>query len=233
MFIRFKKKTALPVCAYDDAHRRWGAGVDEEFEAGDETEVSLLRENEDTLDIEIPGSGIVFDLPKADVDVLPLDAVEGSHILQGILPWPWEAEPTTEVKTGEVRWEVLQSQNLHNGTHLGPGPGERAAVREQRRGGANQDTAAKSRPSRHPPTPRLRRGRLASRSTLDARSPGEGGWDILLCSDARLTEAEARLIVKAPEMYVLLRQLLAGQPVMTQVGHLINGLELSMEKGKP
>jgi len=94
VFIRFKKKTALPVCAYDDAHRRWGAGVDEEFEAGDETEVSLLRENEDTLDIEIPGSGIVFDLPKADVDVLPLDAVEGSHILQGILPWPWEAEPT-------------------------------------------------------------------------------------------------------------------------------------------
>jgi hypothetical protein len=180
MFIRFKKKTALLVCAYDDAHRRWGAGVDEEFDAGDETEVSLLRENEGTLDIEIPGSGIVFDLPRADVEVLPLDAVEGSHILQGILPWPWEAEPTTEVKTDEVRWEVLQSQNLHNGTHLGPGE-----------------------------------------------------WDILLSSDTRLTEAEARLIAKAPEMYVLLRQLLAGQPVMTQVGHLINALELSMEKGKP
>jgi hypothetical protein len=180
VFIRFKNKTTLPVCAYDDALRRWGAGVDEEFDAGDETEVSLLRENEQTLDIEIPGSGISFDLPKADVEVLPLDAVEGSHILQGILPWPWEAEPTTEVKTGEVRWEVLQSQNLHNGMHLGPGE-----------------------------------------------------WDILLSSDTRLTEAEARLMAKAPEMYVLLRQLLAGQPVMTQVGQLINGLELSMEKGKP
>ena len=178
MFIRFKKKTALLVCAYDDAHRRWGAGVDEEFDAGDETEVSLLRENEGTLDIEIPGSGIVFDLPRVDVEVLPMDAVEGSHILQGILPWPWEAEPTTEVKTDEVRWEVLQSQNLHDGTHLGPGE-----------------------------------------------------WDILLSSDARLNEAEARLIAKAPEMYALLRQLFAGQPVMTQVGHLINEIEISMEKG--
>ena len=180
MFIRFKKKTALLVCAYDDALRCWEAGESEEFDAGDETEVSLLRENEVTLDIEIPGSGFVFDLPKADVDVLPLDTVEGSHILQGILPWPWEAEPTTDIKTGEVRWEVLQGQDLHNGTHLGPGE-----------------------------------------------------WDILLCSDAKLTEAEARLIAKAPEMYVLLRQLLAGQPVMAEVGQLINRLELSMEKGKP
>lgn len=177
MFIRFKKKTALLVCAYDDALRCWGSGESEEFDAGDETEVGLLRENEDTLDIEISGCGLVFDLSKADVDVLPLDAVEGSHILKGILPWPWEAEPTTEVKTGEVHWEVLQSQNLNNGTHLGPGE-----------------------------------------------------WDILLCSDAKLTEAEARLIAKAPEMYVLLRQLLAGQPVMAQVGQLINGLELSMER---
>jgi hypothetical protein len=83
-------------------------------------------------------------------------------------------------KTGEVRWEVLQSQDLHTGAHL-----------------------------------------------------RQGEWDILLSSDAKLNEAEARLIAKAPEMYVLLRQLLAGQPVMTQVGHLINGLELSMEKGKP
>jgi hypothetical protein len=177
VIIRFKKKTTLPVCAYDDALRRWGSGESEKFDAGDETEVSLLRENEDTFDIEIPGSGIVFDLPKADVDVLPLDAVEGSHILQGILPWPWEAEPTTDIKTGEVRWEVLQGQDLHNGTHLGPGE-----------------------------------------------------WDILLCSDAKLTEAEARLIAKAPEMYVLLRQVLAGQPVMPQVGQLINELELSMER---
>jgi hypothetical protein len=178
VIIRFTKKTTLPVCAYDDALRRWGAGESEEFDAGDETEVSLLRENEETLDIEIPGSGLVFALSKADVEVLPLDTAEGSHILRGILPWPWEAEPTTDIKTGEVRWEVLQSQNLHNGTHLGPGE-----------------------------------------------------WDILLCSDARLNQAEARLIAKAPEMYVLLRQLLAGQPVMTQVGHLINGLELSMERG--
>jgi hypothetical protein len=180
VFIRFKKKTTLPVCAYDDALQHWGSGADEEFQAGEETEVSLLRENEDTLDIEIPGCGLVFDLSKADVDVLPLDTVEGSHILQGILPWPWEAEPTTDIKTGEVRWEVLQGQDLHNGTHLGPGE-----------------------------------------------------WDILLCSDAKLTEAEARLIAKAPEMYVLLRQLLAGQPVMAQAGHLINALELSMEKGRP
>ena len=178
MFITFRKKVALPVCAYDEALRRWQSGANETFEAGDETEVGLLRENEETLDIEIPGSGIVFDLPKADVEVLPVDVVEGSHILTGILPWPWEAEPTTDTKSGEVRWEVLQSQNLHNGAHLGPGE-----------------------------------------------------WDILLSSDTRLSEAEARLIAKAPEMYALLRQLLAGQPVMTQVGHLINELELSMEKG--
>ena len=180
MFIRFKKKTTLEVCAYHDELQLWASGTSEGFEAGEETEVSLLRENEDTLDIEIPGSGVAFDLPRADVEVLPLDVFEGSHILKGILPWPWEAEPTTDVKTGEVRWEVLQSQDLHDGAHLGPGE-----------------------------------------------------WDILLSSDTRLNETEARLIAKAPEMYALLRQLLAGQPVMTQVGHLINELELSMEKGKP
>lgn len=178
MFIRFQKTTTLEVCAYHDETQLWGSGASETFEAGEETEVSLLRETEDTLDIEIPGSGIVFGLPKADVEVMPLDVVEGSKILKGILPWPWEAEPTTDVKTGEVRWEVLQSQNLHDGTHLGPGE-----------------------------------------------------WDILLSSDAQLNESEARLIAKAPEMCALLRQLLAGQPVMTQVGHLINEIELSMEKG--
>ena len=177
MFIRFKKKMTLSVYACDDAHRNWVADVKEEFEAGDETEVGLLRENEDTLDIEIPGSGIVFDLPKADVEVLPLDAVEGSHILKEILPWPWEAEPTTDIKTGKVSWEILQSTSSHNGKELKPGE-----------------------------------------------------WDILVCSDAHLTEAEAGLIAKAPEMYVLLRKLLAGQAVMTQVGQLINGLELSMER---
>ena len=42
--------------------------------------------------------------------------------------------------------------------------------------------------------------------------------------------AEAKLLAKAPEMYVLLRQLLAGQPVMADVGRLINELELSIEK---
>lgn len=180
MFIRFKKKTTLEVCAYHDELQLWGSGMSEGFEAGEETEVSLLRENEETLDIEIPGSGIVFGLPKAAVEVLPLDVVEGSHILKGILSWPWEAEPATDMDSGQVGWEVLQSQDLHDGTHL------------------------------------------------DA-----GEWAILLSTEAHLSEAEARLIAKAPEMYALLRQLLAGQPVMTQVGHLINELELSMEKGKP
>jgi len=180
MFIRFKKKTTLEVCAYHDELQLWGSGMSEDFEEGEDCEVALLRENDDALDIEFPDGGVSFDLSKADVEVLPLDVVEGSRILKEILPWPWEAEPTTDVKTGEVRWEVLQSQNLHDRMHLGPGE-----------------------------------------------------WDILLSSEAHLSEAEARLIAKAPEMYALLRQLLAGQPVMTQVGHLINEIELSMEKGKP
>lgn len=179
MFIRFKKKTTLDVCAYHDALDLWGSGMSEDFEEGEECEVALLRENEDTLDIEFPDGGVSFDLPKADVEVLPLDVVEGSWILKGILLWPWEAEPTTDVKTGEVWWEVLQSRGLHDGTHLEPGE-----------------------------------------------------WDILLSSDAQLNEAEARLIAKAPEMYVLLRQVLAGQPVMGEVGRLVNDLELSMEKPK-
>jgi len=179
VFIRFKKKTKLEVCAYHDELQLWGSGMSDGFEAGEETEVSLLRENEETLDIEFP-DGVAFDLPKADVEVLPLDVVEGSHILKEILPWPWEAEPATDMDSRQVGWEVLQSQDLHDGTHL--------------------DT---------------------------------GEWAILLSTEAHLNEAEARLIAKAPEMYALLRQLLAGQPVMTQVGHLINELELSMEKGKP
>ena len=54
MFIRFKKKTTLEVCAYHDELQRWGSGMSEEFEAGEETEVSLLRENEDTL----PAAGV-------------------------------------------------------------------------------------------------------------------------------------------------------------------------------
>lgn len=177
MFIRFKKKTTLDVCAYHDDLDLWGSGMSEEFEDGEETEVNLLREKENSLDIEFPDGGVAFDLPKADVEVLPLDVIEGSRILKGILSWPWEAEPTTNIETGKVWWEVLQSQDLHDGTHLGPGE-----------------------------------------------------WDILLSSDAQLNEAEARLTAKAPEMYVLLRQLLAGQPVMAEVGHLINEIEISMEK---
>lgn len=179
MFIRFKKKATLEVCAYHDELQLWGSGMSEEFEEGEECKVALLREKEDTLDIEFPDGGVSFDLLKADVEVLPLDVVEGSRILKEILLWPWEAESTTDVKTCEVHWEVLQSQNLHDGTHLGPGE-----------------------------------------------------WDILLSSDAQLNEAEARLIAKAPEIYVLLRQVLAGQPVMAQVGRLINEIELSMEKTK-
>ena len=154
--------------------------ADNDGEGGILALVALLRENEDTLDIEFPDGGVSFDLSKADVEVQPLDVVEGSHILKGILPWPWEAEPATDMESGQVGWEVLQSQNLHDGTHL-----------------------------------------------------AAGEWAILLSTEAHLNEAEARLIAKAPEMYALLRQLLAGQPVMTQVGHLINELELSMEKGKP
>ena len=179
MFIRFKNKTTLAVCAYNYELQLWGAGVSQVFDAGEETEVSLLRETKDTLDIEIPGDGLAFDLSKADVEVLPLDVVEGSSILNGILAWPWEAEPATDTESGQMGWEVLQSENLHDGPYLEPG----------------------------------------DRATL-------------LSTEAHLNEAEARLIAKAPEMYALLRQVLAGQPVMTQVGHLINEIELSMEKGK-
>ena len=179
MFMRFKKKTTLEVCAYNDELQLWGAGRSAAFGKNAECEVALLREKADSLDIEFPDGGVCFDLPKADVEVLPLDVVAGSRILKGILPWPWAAEPTTDVKTGEINWEVLQSQDLHDGTHLGPGE-----------------------------------------------------WDIMLSSEARLNEAEARLIAKTPEMYALLRQLLAGQPVMAEVGRLINEIELSMERPK-
>ena len=179
MFIRFKKKATLEVCAYNDELQLWGSGMSEKFEKGEECEVALLRENEDTLDIEFPNGGVAFDLSKADVEVLPLDVVEGSHILKEILPWPWEAGPATDLESGEFGWDVQQSQNLHDGVKL-----------------------------------------------------DFGDCAFLINTDMGLHEAEARLLAKAPEMYVLLRQLLAGQPVMGEVGRLINEIELSMEKPK-
>ena len=177
MFIRFRKATTLEVCAYNDELQLWGSGMSESFEKGEDIEVALLREKEDTMDIEFPDGGVAFDLPKADVDVLPVDVVTGSRILEGILPWPWEAEVATILETSEVGWDIQQSQTLHNGVKLD-----------------FSDTA------------------------------------FVINADAGLREAEAKLLAKAPEMYVLLRQLLAGQPVMADVGRLINELELSIEK---
>lgn len=179
MFIRFKKKVTLDICAYHDELHRWGSGKREEFEEGEDTEVNLLREKEDALDIEFPDGGVAFDLPKADVEVFPIDVIEGSMILKGILPWPWKARPRTDARSGEVQWGVAQKRQLDDGTILGPGE-----------------------------------------------------CDTVMGSEVQLGEPEAKLIAKAPEMYVLLRQLLAGQPVIGEVGRLINELELSMEKSK-
>jgi len=55
MFIRFKNKTTLAVCAYHAELQRWGAGVSQAFAAGAETEVSLLRRDPSHARYRVPG----------------------------------------------------------------------------------------------------------------------------------------------------------------------------------
>lgn len=104
--------------------------------------------------------------------------MDASKILEGITPWPWEADCTTDIDTGVRDWEVYQAQELHTGQKLGPGE-----------------------------------------------------WSFIV-RDALLSEAEARLIAKAPEMYVLLREAAEGRDIATKARKMVEQMEMSMSNNR-